>query len=130
MKKSNINHQKTTTMKKALLALGFAMCSTFAFAQTQSTLSPDRMLRTEKIPTSSVDAQKEVDYKASIFTKDSQLDTLRTFSFSSTDMSDITFGTITGSDHINVDGHDSIFNRDAHSIPGSQSWASFAIQGC
>ncbi len=112
-------------MKKALLALGFAMCSTFAFAQTQSTLSPDRMLRTEKIPTSSLDAQKEVDYKASIFTKDSQLDTLRTFSFSSTDMSDITFGTIGSSDHINVDGHDSIFNRDAHSIPGSQSWAAW-----
>ena len=97
------------------MVLGFALCTTFAFAQTNVNPRNLDKLRAEKLTVNQAKAE-QVDYKASIFTKDANYDTLRTFRFSASDMAEITFGTIASTDHIMVDGRDSTFGLDAHSV--------------
>lgn len=73
-------------MKKALLVLGFAMCASFAFAQTGNLALPKAAC------TVTVDgpSAKPVDYKASIFTKDDTV--LAQFTFAQNDMDGIIYG--------------------------------------
>lgn len=73
--------------------VGLAMCASVAFAQTESIsrIAKASMQQDLKAPTKAVLAP--VDYKASIFTKDGDYDTLRTFTFASDDMTGISYGT-------------------------------------
>ena len=105
------------------MVLGLAMCTTFAFAQTSMKPRDLEKLRAEKPVMSELKAEP-VDYKASIFTKDATFDTVRCFRFNATDMAEITYGFIASSDHINVDGRDSTFGSDAHSVNvNTNDWA-------
>lgn len=106
--------------------LGFAMCATIAFAQTN--LSRNAMnVGNEKIKLSELQKQAPVDYKASIFTKENGLDTLTTYTFANA--SDYTIGNIAASDVIKVKNAsgtyvDSTFgNTGKHSV--SAEWATW-----
>lgn len=115
------------------MALSFAMCASLAFAQTPGTLSrhiPDGIQRSLNL---SEMKNKPVDYKASIFSKDDDADTLHCFNFSTADMTGITYGTnakITASMTIN---DTTVGNANAHTpnVANSYWWryndsASFA----
>ena len=100
------------------MALSFAMCASLAFAQTPGTLSrhiPDGIQRSLNL---SEMKNKPVDYKASIFSKDDDADTLHCFNFSTADMTGITYGTnakITASMTIN---DTTVGNANAHTPIG------------
>lgn len=87
------------------MVLSFALCATFAFAQTNRTLDRAKLGDNAKMAPQGVKASAlnnaSVSYKGSIFAKD---DTLALFDFSMpvTDASaDYSFGTLTASDVIN-----------------------------
>ncbi len=74
-------------MKKALLVLGFAMCTTLAFAQTNKiNASVDKC----KSQTISAPEMKPADYKASIFTKDETM--IQQWDFAAANMTGILYG--------------------------------------
>lgn len=74
-------------MKKALLVLGFAMCATFAFAQTSRFALPEANC---KVTTVELPKAAPVDYKASIFTKEDVV--LQQFNFAADNMTGIVYG--------------------------------------
>lgn len=83
-------------MKKALMVLGLAVCTSFAFAQTNNvSISKSKHDATvaPKAPNAAL-----VDYKASIFTKNG--DTLVTWEFDQSMASSVTSGTIGANDMI------------------------------
>ena len=108
------------------MVLGFALCTTMAFAQTAKTVVSRHDIprgREQKINLSEVQ-KADVDYKASIFAKDSHLDTLRVFRFSASDWAEMTVGTLSATDVINVNGTDSTVGADAHTVNTSANqWA-------
>lgn len=118
-------------MKKTLFVLGFALCASFAFAQTNARVAKsDDLLRARDVNANMTPAQERpVDYKASIFTKDANFDTLRTFTFDDTDMADpqLQFGFVAAGANIVVDGVDSILPASAaHSVDVDlYPWAQF-----
>ncbi len=91
-------------MKKALLVLGFALCASFAFAQTSIALP-----KTKSDCKQTVEAPKaqSVDYKASLFMKDDTI--LRQFKFEANDMT----GIIKGADG-HVQANDIVWRYDAN----------------
>ncbi len=74
--------KKLNTMKKALLFLGLAMCTGFAFAQTNNYAKPQQAKCNENVLKIDLKALalENADYKASIFTKAAG-DTLGEFNF-------------------------------------------------
>ena len=74
-------------MKKALLVLGFALCATFAFAQTNKLTLPKADCGTVTV---NGPEAKPIDYKASIFMKDDTV--LARFNFASGNMDGIIYG--------------------------------------
>ena len=66
------------------MVIGLAMCTTLAFAQTQRFENLDRKVNKS--------AGKPVDYKASIFTKDAEIDTIALFTFADTTMGGFIYG--------------------------------------
>lgn len=111
-------------MKKALMVLGFAMCATIAFAQTSVDHRDIVKNRAVKPNPNEMKAQ-QVDYKASIFSKDAMYDTVRCFRFDSVMMDSVTFGDITANDHIKkANGQDSSFATTYHSVSyREQKWS-------
>lgn len=106
------------------MVLGFALCTTFAFAQTAGN-QPD-LGRNRAVKPSIKDAGVEqVNYKASIFSKDNVFDTIRVFRFNDADMAQITYGDIASTDHLkNQDGSDSVFGTNCHTVSlREQSWS-------
>ena len=89
-------------MKKALLVLGFALCASFAFAQTSVALPT----KGDCMQTVAAPQAKSVDYKASLFMKDDTI--LRAFNFASNDMA----GIIKGADG-HVQATDLVWRYDA-----------------
>ena len=82
-------------MKKALLFIGLAMCTTIAFAQTNNYAKPQKKQIHEPVQTVDLKAMamQSADYKASIFTKAAG-DTLAQWHFnSSAEMTGIVYGT-------------------------------------
>ena len=71
-------------MKKALLFIGVAMCTTFAFAQTNNYAKPQNNKLHQEAPSVNLKewAMQKADYKSSIFTKNPG-DTLGAFHFNS-----------------------------------------------
>ena len=108
------------------MVLGFALCTTMAFAQTAKTVISRHDIpraREQKIKLSEIQ-KADVDYKASIFAKDAHLDTLRVFRFSPSDWAEMTVGTLSATDVINVNGTDSTVGADAHTVNTSANqWA-------
>ena len=93
-------------MKKALLVLGLAMCTTFAFAQTNNvsiSKSKQDAALAKKAPNAAL-----VDYKASIFAKAG--DTLVTWEFDQAMASSVNAGTIGQNDRID----DTLVGNNAH----------------
>lgn len=81
-------------MKKALLFIGLAMCTTIAFAQTNNYAKPQKKQIHEQVQTVDLKqmAMQNADYKASIFTKAAG-DTLAQWHFNSTaEMTGIVYG--------------------------------------
>lgn len=107
------------------MVLGFALCTTMAFAQTaKSHQVAYRDFDEKHLVKGQTESNQPVDYKASIFTKTGDYDTARVFRFSESEWgTDITTGTIQATDHIWANGHDSVFgtansnrvNVNAHS---------------
>lgn len=114
-------------MKKAIMFLGFAMCATFAFAQTN--IARHAKIGGEKIKLSELKQQSPVDYKASIFTKEDGLDTVKTFTFSTDPASTYEeIAVITATDRISsgVGTPDSAFGNKKHSVTAAWSqWKHF-----
>lgn len=81
------------------MALSLAFCASMAFAQAPGQMVKQRSQIQHQLAFEDL-KNSAVDYKASIFTKDGTIDTLRTFSFSQACMDSITLGTITASDRI------------------------------
>ena len=69
-------------MKKALLFIGLALCSTVAFAQANNYATTQKVKNADAVQKISLKdiALQKADYKASIFTK-AEGDTIRTFNF-------------------------------------------------
>ena len=104
------------------MVLGFALCTTFAFAQTKVVSRDFTNIRAEK-PNLSEMTKAPVDYKASIFTKDGIFTEERRFQFTAQDMAEITYGAIASTDHMFIDGHDSAFTTDYQSVPiNTNAW--------
>ncbi len=105
-------------MKKAIMFVGLAMCSTLTFAQIKTeTLSREAraksMQRIEKVSDMNM---APVDYKASIFTKEEGADTIRTITFDSLDMTEIIYGAsgkILATDMID----DTLVGNQFHGVP-------------
>lgn len=57
-------------MKKTVLALGFALCASFAFAQTKNVTSVPMVRGNQAMESVSLDQLQEANFNASIFTKD------------------------------------------------------------
>lgn len=93
------------------MVLGFAMCATFAFAQTAH-----RSLQDAKAfaKISKSDVMRSVDYKASIFSKDGGHDTMTTITFNTA----ITEGILTASDRIQ---DTTVGTFSAHGLTGSMN---------
>lgn len=113
-------------MKKALMVFGFALCATFAFAQT-NVVSTDRGSFKAQKPNLSELKKASVDYKASVFTKDGEMfDTVFTFA----DLTGITPGLIRQDDVIKFDGRDSVFHTNYNTVPTRNytwcAWKSFS----
>ena len=105
-------------MKKALMALGFAMCATLAVAQTTHLKAQDVK---KNIKISNADVQRSVDYKASIFSKDAGHDTITTITFASN--SDAVTGSLAPTDRI----QDTLVGASAHGLTGSANlWRRYA----
>ncbi len=86
--------KKTNTMKKALLFIGLAMCSSFAFAQTNNYAKVQKAKGADEVLSLNLKelAKENADYKASIFTKGAG-DTLAAFNFeNAAAMSNILYG--------------------------------------
>lgn len=98
------------------MVLGFAMCATMAFAQTSN--SQRYYSRVDQTSMKVSANPGKVDYKASIFAKDANFDTLHTFRFTeaewSTGTDTIVRGYIQSTDHINISGRDSVFGSHAN----------------
>lgn len=115
-------------MKKALMVFGFALCSTFAFAQTK-VVSTDRGTVKAQKPSASDLMKAPVDYKASIFTKAGEMfDTVYTFGIA--DTGSITPGYVGQGDIIKVNGRDSIYRNNYNTVPTRNytwcAWKKFA----
>lgn len=95
-------------MKKALVVLGFALCATMAFAQTKVVSRDNNIVKAQKPDLNALKASKQVDYKASIFTKDAIFDTVHTFDFSNMTGID-TAGYVQQNDVIVFGTRDSVF---------------------
>lgn len=105
------------------MVLGFAMCTTMAFAQTAISTRPVEKAR-DIMAKASVQTDEPVNYKASVFTKDAAYDTVRTFRFSAADWAEITPGFIAQTDHIWVGTTDSTFGAAAHTVnTNTHTWA-------
>ncbi len=103
------------------MVLGFAMCASVALAQTNFT---QKVGKTEALNLKNLKQTEKVDYKASIFTKaDLPYDTIQTFTFAESEMANVTIGTVGADDHIYVNGQDSVFGSDRHSVSNSNTWA-------
>ena len=76
-------------MKKALLFIGLAMCTSIAFAQTNNYAKPQKARTNNELPSINLKelALQKADYKASIFTKQAG-DTLAQFNFVSNPTND------------------------------------------
>ncbi|MBP5516160.1 MAG: T9SS type A sorting domain-containing protein [Bacteroidales bacterium] len=60
-------------MKKTLMVLGFALCASFAFAQTESSVMSNKVIKqTVRVNDNAMDAQK-AGFNGSIFTKDGEI---------------------------------------------------------
>lgn len=97
-------------MKKVLFVLGLALCSTFAMAQTNKVVGKVCTPATnEKVVFAP--AEEQIDYKASIFTKDGEDTQLGYFNFAS--MADVTVGVVGANDVIDdtVVGNINCHNR-------------------
>lgn len=95
------------------MVLGFALCTTMVFAQTQNVksqrVSPRNDNETHQLK--DLTKQQPVDYKASIFSKAGDYDTNHVFRFNATEWgTQITTGAIAAGDHIYANGHDSTFS--------------------
>ena len=71
-------------MKKTVLALSFALCASFAFAQTKNVGSINKMDRNQAMASVSMDQLQEADFNASIFTKEDP-EPFQTWDFSTDD---------------------------------------------
>ena len=78
-------------MKKALFVLGFALCATFAMAQTNRVDKTCQLGQTNKAAVQSSVIEQPVDYKASIFTKDDDV-VLASFDFAAGTMPSTNYG--------------------------------------
>lgn len=103
-------------MKKALMVLGFALCTTMAFAQTTVAHRNNSKVTAQKPDLNALKAAAEqVDYKASIFTKDATFDTVFTFDFA--DMTGIdTAGYVQQNDVIVYNDHDSVMRTNYNTV--------------
>lgn len=95
-------------MKKALMVLGLAMCTTFAFAQTNSVSISKSKQDANQVKARTIDANNAIDYKASIFAKSG--DTLVTWEFDQAMASSVTSGTLSANDMI----ADTLVGNNAH----------------
>lgn len=101
-----INHQNHNTMKKALLFIGLALCSTVAFAQANNYAKAQKVKINDEVQSINLKevALEKADYKASIFTK-AEGDTLGWFYFNTnTDMTGVIYGAdglVSASDVVN-----------------------------
>lgn len=101
------------------MVMGFALCASVAFAQTNR-ISREDARKYEKAPVEATKAA--VDYKASIFTKANGHDTITCFEFDNA--SDYTVGTIAASDLIN---DTTVGSAHKHSVAGDASkWQCFS----
>ena len=99
------------------MVLGFALCTTMAFAQTTVAHRNNSKVTAQKPDLNALKAATEqVDYKASIFTKDATFDTVFTFDFA--DMTGIdTAGYVQQNDVIVYNGHDSVMRANYNTVP-------------
>ena len=102
-------------MKKALLVLGFAMCATIAFAQTNSFRVNNTETAKAALKALPAPSAQPVDYKASIFSKDDAA--LQTWEFDN--MEGIVYGThgcigdyVAGNDTLKAHGNDVLIYDD------------------
>ena len=98
------------------MVLGFALCTTMAFAQTTVAHRNNSKVTAQKPDLNALKAAAEqVDYKASIFTKDATFDTVFTFDFA--DMTGIdTAGYVQQNDVIVYNDHDSVMRTNYNTV--------------
>lgn len=87
-------------MKKVLLVLGLAMCSSMAIAQNPFTRESFPRAKQPTISFAELNAKAPVDYKASIFAKDATFDTLQTCRFTAAEWANIQTGFVAATDRI------------------------------
>ena len=80
------------------MVLCFALCASFAFAQTNNVASSNQVAQNRQASKQSLSETQQAGYKASIFSK-AEGDTIESFDFSNT--STFTVGTLTANDIIN-----------------------------
>ena len=115
------------------MVLGFAMCATVAFAQTATRVTNSNELLSVKdvnaaLKKAEAKPAPAVDYKASIFTKTGEYDTLRTFRFTAAEAAETGFsiGFLASGDHIYVNGQDSTISSAANAVSvSSNPWATW-----